>query len=1138
MRVTLDRLRLLTLACAVSAVSVAWVAPSVSLADTVTKAPGWELTSRTFPTNLAPGGKGTLVVDVNNVGAERSSGVITVTDTLPSGVTAIEAGELKVVNAEAPELGHELWSCTGDGSGGSPGVEGAKRVTCTNQPSKFHFAGGAGAVEVAGYGGFGSFENPHGENNFVPEIGIAVQADASESTGTNHVVIAGGGAATSASTSTPVTVSSNSASFGFTNWDGWFSNSDGTVDTQAGSHPYEATLSWDLATFVKEEGSFQDSFQDFPSGGEVRNLEVELPPGFVGDPTAAPQCTRQELNGGRCPNASQIGTLSIFFAGGSEFLRERLFNMVPPPGVPAEFAITVANINTYFDTALRSGSDYGLTTHVNNIPQREIVHVVTTIWGEPADPSHVIWRTKSEGGCTQQEIENTETKFEGKCKPAGGDPVPFLTLPTSCGAPLKFTVRADTWQHPEDYAESSFYWHDTNDLPVGLDSCEALQFAPGLTSAPDTGAADTPTGLTVDVKPAVGGLTDPNGVGTSDIENTTVTLPEGLAINPGQAAGLEACQESEAHIHVEDVAPECPLKSKVGTVEAATPILKAALKGNVYVLQSNPPNLRLLVTASGEGVEIKLPLGVHLNEHTGQLVSTLEGSPQAPVSDFKLSFSGGAQAALATPTHCGVYTTTSDFSPWASPFIADSFPTAAFAVTSGTGGAPCPPSVLPFSPELIAGSTTDQAGGFTDFSMLLRSADDQQRVEKLQFKVPSGLLGMISQVPLCQEPQAQAGTCSSASQIGHTTVASGPGPYPLVVPQPGQPQAPIYLTGPYKGAPYGLSIVVPVHVGPFTLPTQVVRARIDVDPLTAQITVTTDPLPQVIAGVPTDLRTVDAVIDREGFMFNPTNCSPMSFSGTAWGTPPPGTGGPGSTASISSPFQMGSCRALLFKPNFEVSTSGKTSRKNGASLDAKIVYPRGPLGANQASSQSNLRSVKVDLPKQLPSRLTTLQKACTSKVFEANPANCPADSRVGSASAVTPVLPVTLTGPAYFVSYGGAKFPELVFALQGYGVTIYVHGETFINKAGITSSTFHQVPDVPIYQFELKLPEGPFSALAANGNLCNTKLKMPTAFTAQDGAQIKQSTPITVTGCAKKKVNKSKSRSSKRQTAKTHGKKR
>jgi hypothetical protein len=1072
-----------------------------------------------------------LEIDIDNVGAAASNGLITVTDTLPPGITAIDAGELEFVNAKEPQIGHQLWNCTGDGPGAPPGVEHAKVVKCTNQPSEFYFAGGAGGVERAVYHGGRELM----ENNLAPEIGIAVQAGTVEGEGTNRVTIAGGGAATSASATGPVTVDAKAAPFGFTDWDGWFSNSDGTVDTQAGSHPYEATFSWDVATTAVSG----EEFKPFPAGGEVRNIEVELPPGFVGDPTAIPQCTRQELNGGRCPNASQIGTLNIFFFGGYEPLRERLFNMVPPPGVPAEFAITLGNINTYFDTTLRSGSDYGLTTHVNNIPQREIVHVVTTLWGTPADPSHTIWRTKSEGGCTQKEIELVGVEFEQYCKPADGVPTPFLTLPTSCGAPLKFTIRANTWQHPDQYSEASFDWHDSNDAPVGLEGCEALQFIPSLKTEPDTGAADTPTGLTVDVKPAIGGLTDPDGVGTSDIENTTVTLPEGVAINPGQAAGLAACQESEANIHVEGVAPSCPLQSQVGTVEAEVPILKSALKGNVYVLQSNPPNLRLLITASGEGVEIKLPLLVHLDEATGRLTATLEGSPQAPVSDFRLSFSGGAQAALTTPTKCGVYETTSDFTPWASPFVADVFPTAAFAITSGTNGAPCPGSQLPFSPSLTAGSTTDQAGGFTDFSLLLQSPDDQQRIEKLQFKVPQGLLGMISQVPLCGEPQAANGTCNAVSQIGHTTVASGPGPYPLVVPQPGQPPAAIYLTGPYKGAPYGLSIVVPVHVGPFTLQTQIVRAKIEVDPLTAQITVTTDPLPQVIDGVPTDLRTVDAVIDRPGFMFNPTNCAPMSFSGTAWGTPPPGAGGPGSTAAISSPFQMGSCRSLLFKPDFKVSTSGKTSRKNGASLDAKIVYPRGPLGANQASSQSNLKSVKVDLPKQLPSRLTTLQKACTSQVFEANPANCPADSRVGTASAVTPVLPVELTGPAYFVSYGGAKFPELVFTLQGYGVTIYVHGETFINKAGITSSTFHQVPDVPIYQFELNLPQGPYSALAANGNLCNTKLKMPTAFTAQDGAQIKQTTPITVTGCPKTKTKKnSKAKSGKRHSANAHGKKR
>jgi hypothetical protein len=211
------------------------------------------------------------------------------------------------------------------------------------------------------------------------------------------------------------------------------------------------------------------------------------------------------------------------------------------------------------------------------------------------------------------------------------------------------------------------------------------------------------------------------------------------------------------------------------------------------------------------------------------------------------------------------------------------------------------------------------------------------------------------------------------------------------------------------------------------------------------------------------------------------------------------------------PFQVTNCAVLGFKPGFKVSTAGKTSRAKGASLGVKLTYPKAAFG-----SQANIKSVKVDLPKQLPSRLTTLQKACTAAQFQSNPAGCPAASMVGHATAITPLIPVPLTGPAYFVSYGGAKFPELVIVLQGYGVTLDLHGETFINKAGITSSTFHTVPDAPVGSFELTLPQGPYSALAANGNLCKSKLKMPTAFVAQNGATIKQNTPIGVTGCAKK----------------------
>jgi hypothetical protein len=1012
-----------------------------------TQGVGWIVNSHTYPTNLAPGGNAEVIVEVYDVGAMTSSAGATVTDTLPDGVSAVSAGG---------------WSCTT-----------ATPVTCTYElPS----------VSV--------------EHETELVLNVSVSPSIHEGRSPNEVTVAGGGAPNPSSASNLLVISSAPVHFGFADADAWFTNADGTVDTQAGSHPYEVTFNYDLDA---EAGNV------LPEREESRNVTVNLPPGLIGNPQAVPQCTRRQFDNEECPASTQIGIAPTALSSQGEskpltFIFA-VYNIVPPPGQPAQFAFNLLGVHAILDAAVRSGGDYGITEHVYNVPQREVVRSRVTLWGVPADPSH-----------------DSERKARG-CEDAEGKPgcassaalTPFLTLPTSCAGPQTFSVSSDTWASAGTTAGYEFLSHDASGKPAAFTGCDHLGFGPSISVAPDTSFADTPAGLTVDVKVPQEGLSSEEGLSTSNIKGTTVTLPDGLVINPGQAAGLQACQSSEDAVGTE-AAPSCPNASKVGTDEIETPLLAKPLKGDVYVLQSNPPNLKLLVAASGAGVNLKLVGDVHLDESTGRLTTTFAETPEVPFTDFKLSFSGGAQAALVTPMRCGEYTTDGDFTPWSTPAVGDVFPTSSFVIDQGSGGSACS-SPLPFSPSMIAGSTTDQAGGYTSFSLLLQRADDQQRISDLQFKTPEGLLGMISKVPLCPEPQASQGACSSASQIGHTVVAAGPGPYPLVVPQPGQPPAPIYLTGGYRGAPYGLSIVVPLVVGPFTLQTQVVRGRIEVDQRTARLTVTTDPLPTIIDGIPADLRTINAVIDRPEFMFNPTDCSPQSFSGTA-------TSVEGASTPISSPFQMGSCRSLLFKPNFKVSTSGKTSRKNGASLDAKIVYPREALGANQASSQSNLKSVKVDLPKQLPSRLTTLQKACTSQVFEDNPANCPADSRVGTASAVTPVLPVTLTGPAYFVSYGGAKFPELVFALQGYGVTIYVHGETFINKAGITSSTFHEVPDVPIYQFELKLPQGPFSALAANGNLCNTSLKMPTAFTAQDGAVIHQTTPVSVTGCAKHKTKK------------------
>ena len=1100
-------------------------------AQAVTEGTGWHAFSFVEPTTLAPGSHGRIKVAFVNTGAKQSQGPITVTDTLPAGVTASKAGGVQPSGHFEPLSPHEeetnvgstlpgqasglrgaRWVCTGNGSG-ERNVTGATTITCTSNPAFLEpLPSGAGkGARVA------------------EEVDIVVNVENGVIPGTysNGIVMSGGGATTANTVSDPVSVGSGIPGFGVAAWEVWFSNADGTTDTQAGSHPYTATFAINFNQVAIGENAKGET-EGGIAGGFPKSVEAVLSPGFFGDPSAVPKCTRAQLDGQKCPAASQIGTDEIY-NGTLVIYRQAVFNMVPPPGVPDEFAASIAGFHADFDAGVRSGNGYGIVEHVT-IPPVPIVGIlgdVLTLWGVPAEANHN----------PERRTFNPPACEEG-C-PGDSIATPFLTLPTACNGPQVFAAREpSTWNAEEDpdapFAEA--VTHNDAGEPAGFTGCEHLTIEPSISAIPETGFADTPAGLNVEVKVPQENLLEPEGLVASTLKNTSVTLPEGLVINPGQAAGLQACGEAEANIHGEGP-QRCPLASKVGTVHIRTPLLEGELEneleGNVYVLQANPPELKLLIAASGDGIYLKLPATVHLNETTGQLTTTVDETPALPFTDFKLAFSGGAQAALATPVDCGTYTTNADFTPWTTPFGVDVPFTNSFPISAGPDGSGCVPSPLPFDPSLIAGATTDQAGGFTSFSLLLTRGDGQQRIERLQFKIPQGLDGMISQVPLCGEPQAARGECSEASKIGHAAVASGPGPYPLVIPQPGNPESQIYLTGPYDGAPFGLSIVTHVIAGPFNLGTVVTRARIEVDPLTAQITVTTDPFPQIVKGVPTDLRLIDSVIDRPGFMFNPTNCDPMSFSGTAWGTPPPGAGGSGASAPISSHFQVGSCRSLEFKPSFKVSTSGKTSRTQGASLSVRLAYPKAPQG-----SQANIAKVKVDLPKQLPSRLTTLQKACTEQAFAANPASCPSASIVGHAKAITPLLPVPLEGPAYFVSHGGAKFPELIIVLQGYGVTLDLHGETFINKEGVTSSTFATVPDSPVGTFELTLPQGKYSALAANGNLCKSKLIMPTAFTAQNGAVIHENTPIGVTGCPKheaKKARKAK-RADRRHRAGTQGK--
>jgi hypothetical protein len=903
----------------------------------------------------------------------------------------------------------------------------------------------------------------------------------------------------------------------------------GDAYTQAGGHPYS------IVTHVAFNSHPNHELEELFGGAvespdlDAKDALVNLPAGLLGNANAVAQCDEQELAGAHqengtglseCPVTSVIGTIHLatswnrfLLAAGGVF---PLFNMVPSTGQPAKFGFSVAGVPITMTASVRNGGDFGVTVASSNIPVAiPIDGFDVTFWGVPADRSHDAQR------CDTYEYEYGSGPLPvcpgepGAINgPNGSSSVPeaFLTMPVSCTAPgvgLFSELVTDSWELPGSFLTRGWFSHLPPGFPAapgewgaqqGTVGCGAVPFKPRVAVAPTNQQADTPSGLGVDISLPQDGFTNPSGLATSDVKKTVVTLPAGVSVSPSAADGLGACSLAEVGLD-HGTAAECPESSQLASVEIVTPALTEPLHGHVYLARQNENPFGSLIAmylvVEGHGVILKLAGQVELDQVSGRIRAVFDNSPQLPFSELKVDFDGGTRSPLVNPHACGTYTTEVELTPWSGNppvTVSDSF-----QITSGPGGGPCP-APRQFAPSFSVGTVNNQAGAFSPMSLTMRRADGDQQLGELGMKLPTGLLGTLSSVALCPEPQASQGACGPESQIGSMTVGAGAGATPFYV-NDGR----VFITGPYHGAPFGLSVVVPAKAGPFDLGLVVVRGTISVDPHTAALTIATDPLPTILQGIPLDLRVVNVSVDRSSFMFNPTSCDPLSVTGTL-------TGGAGLVEPIGSRFQATNCASLSFKPAFKVSTNGKTSRLKGASLDAKLTFPKGSLG-----HESNIAKVKVDLPKQLPSRLTTLQKACPAEMFDQDPASCPSGSKIGSAVAHTPVLPVGLSGPVYFVSHGGEAFPDLVVVLQGYGVTIDLVGTTFISKKSITSTTFQQVPDVPVDSFELKLPQGPNSALAANGNLCTAKLAMPTLFVAHDGTTIKRSTPITPTNCPKHK---------------------
>jgi hypothetical protein len=866
------------------------------------------------------------------------------------------------------------------------------------------------------------------------------------------------------------------ADFGFSEGSIALSGPGGAFSRQAGAHP-------DMTTKMAFPASVRPPFELALPDELIRDVEVKLPPGFVGNPTAVPVCSTADLvnhNFGysNCPNASQIGLVTIegkLFGGGIGSNELAVYNLEHDPGVPALFGFKASGQISTIVPRVRP-DDFGISAASLTIPQGVALTAIRlTLWGVPADSSH-----------------DTERVPVGGSDVPSGSPVPsnarrtaFLSNATSCSeAPQVFTFRGDSWENQGKFFTKSVT-EDSDQVPFLTEGCEKLRFDPAVTAVPGSHRAGAPTGLDVDIE--VPQNDSPDGLATAHVRKTAVTFPRGVSVSPASAAGLGSCAPAQIGLGSNDP-PTCPESSKIGTVEIESALTDETLKGDVIVAKQNdnPFNslLALYLAVKGPGFYLKLPGKVDLDPRTGQLTSTFADTPQLPFDSLRLSLRGGPTAPLVAPKSCGVYDTHIEMTSWASDAVVSL--ESPMTIDEGCDGGG-------FAPTLHAASTNPIGGGFSPFTLQVSRHDGEQNISRIDASLPAGQLAKLAGVPLCSDSAALTGSCPAASQVGTATVAAGSGTLPVYVPQPGKDPTAIYLAGPYKGAPYSLVVKVPAQAGPFDLGTVAVRSAISIDPITTQVSVKSDPLPQILQGIPIDYRDIWVEMKRPDFMLNPTSCDPTKVAATI-------VSDQGAQAAISSRYQLAACGELGFKPKLALSLSGPTHRSAHPKLRAVLTARKG---------DANIGRAQVTLPKTEFLENAHIQTICTRVQFAAHA--CPAKSVYGYAKAWSPLLDKPLSGPVYLRS-SSHELPDLVASLDGQ-IHVDLAGRIDSVRSRIRN-TFDFVPDAPVSKFVLTMQGGKKGLLVNNTELCKTAPRAEVALDGQNG-KVADSSPLVGTDCGK-----------------------
>jgi hypothetical protein len=899
------------------------------------------------------------------------------------------------------------------------------------------------------------------------------------------------------------------ADFGLKEFDVTFGQEGGGSATQAGSHPAEMATNFTL-NYIALPGEPDLSYPD----GSLKDLEVEMPIGFAGNPSVVPTCPHalflrlEEAKSSRCPDDTAIGVaeVQIFVPSAGGGTQRPVFNLDPPPGFAAEFGFLAGAVPVTIDARLQPAKPYRVIVSSTNVGQPvDFFGARVRVWGNPASPAH----DKVRGKCAI---------LGGSCPSAVAEKA-FLTLPRGCGGPDSASYRATSWQDP--LAQPLFGESET---PLELSECESLGFGPTIDAQPTSTSAESPSGFDFDLNVSDPGLSEPDGTADSDIKKTVVTLPEGITTNPAAAAGLGACTQAqyESETLNSEAGTGCPESAKVGTVEVETPLLEEpdeslrVLHGAIYVAKQHDnefdsllaldmvikdPELGILVRAAGK---------VEPDPATGRLRTTFDDLPQVPFSHFHLHIREGQRAPLITPPTCGTFNTEADLYPYARP---DSplHETASFTISAGSNGRPCAQSVagLPHAPGFNAGTLDPKAGSYSPFVLNLNREDGSQRFSAVSTTLPKGLIGKLAGIPYCSEAdiaraQARSGegqgalelaspSCPAASEVGTVTVGAGAGPQPLYV------SGHAYLAGPYRGAPLSLEVITPAIAGPFDLGTVAIRTALHVDPVSTQVSAVSDPVPTILHGLPLDVRSIALETGRPQFTLNPTSCEPKQIVGSV-------TSPLGSSAPLNQYFQASDCGALQFEPKLSLRLKGKTERAGFPALHA-VYLPRG--------GDANLNDMVVRFPRSEFVEQGHFRTICTRVQWAMGAGggtSCPKGSIYGQIRAITPLLDQPLEGPVYLRS-SSHNLPDVVFALRGQ-VSAEVAVRIDSVKGGLRAS-IADAPDVPIAKVTLDMQGGGKGLFVNSRDICAQTYRAAVQLAAQNGATDQLRPPLRA-GCPKR----------------------